>query len=84
MIAKFKTTESDPRKDIFTEFLSKLASQSSIGDKALNLRARSTEIRTYLERLSIIDETIALLIQQISHDRRQKLARTKRGKFCAS
>jgi diguanylate cyclase len=69
LTANPKTHDCEPDKDIFTEFLSKLASHGSIGDKASNLQKRSTEIRTDLERLAIIDETIALLNQEISQER---------------
>ncbi|MFT4580445.1 MAG: diguanylate cyclase [Gammaproteobacteria bacterium] len=69
LTANPKTQDCEPDKDIFTEFLSKLASRGSIGDKASNLQKRSTEIRTDLERLAIIDETIALLNQEISQER---------------
>ena len=69
LTANSSTNGSAPNKDTFSEFLSKLASQSSMADKASNLQKRSTEIRTDLERLAIIEETIALLRHELSHDR---------------
>jgi diguanylate cyclase len=69
LTANSSTNDCAPNKDIFSEFLRKLASQSSMADKASNLQKRSTEIRTDLERLAIIEETIALLRDELSHDR---------------
>jgi diguanylate cyclase len=52
----------------FIEFLSKLSFPGSLGEKVAALQKRSTEIKTGLDRLAVIDDTIALLREGLRQD----------------
>lgn len=58
----------DRGSDTFVEFLSKFSFPGSLGAKVTALQTRSKEIKTDLERLAVIDDTIALIGEQLDQD----------------
>ncbi len=54
--------------DNFIEFLSKFSLPGSLGEKVKAMQKRSTEIKTDLERLVVIDDTIALISEELQGD----------------
>jgi len=54
--------------DTFIEFLRKLPLPGSLGDKVAALQQRSSDIKTDLDRLTVIDDTIVLLGEGLQLD----------------
>ena len=68
VVAERDETTSDRNSDTFIEFLNKFSLPGPLGEKVASLQQRSTEIKTELERLAVIDDTIALLSEELDRD----------------
>tara|TARA_R110002095_G_scaffold87395_2_gene76295 strand:- start:3492 stop:5246 length:1755 start_codon:yes stop_codon:yes gene_type:complete len=55
----------DGFSDPFVDFLSRISLSGSIGEKISALQERSTRIKSDIERLMVIDDTIALLTEEL-------------------
>lgn len=61
-------TGKNGNSDTFIEFLNRFSLPAALGQKVSSLQKRSTEIKTDLERLAVIDDTIALLTVELERD----------------
>ncbi len=67
------TEAADGFNDPFVDFLGRISLSGSIGEKVSALQERSSRIKSDLERLMVIDDTIALLSEEL--DEKNLLAR---------
>ena len=58
------TAAGDGFSDPFVDFLGRISLSGSIGEKVSALQERSTRIKSDIERLMVIDDTIALLTEE--------------------
>ncbi len=68
VIEQAQETSNTRHGDTFIEFLQKFSLPGSLGDKVTSLQMRSLEIKTDLERLAVIDDTIAFLTDELDRD----------------
>lgn len=67
-VASVSKSESHDVSDTFQEFLSRISLPGSIGEKVSALQERSLKIKSDIERLTVIDDTIALLNEELDQD----------------
>ena len=68
VIEQAQETIKNHNSDTFIEFLQKFSLPGSLGEKVTSLQKRSLKIKTDLERLAVIDDTIALLTDELDRD----------------
>jgi diguanylate cyclase len=64
----FEAAQSSAGGDTFIKFLSKFSSPGSLGDRIAILQKRSAVIKTDIERLSLIDDTVALIRDELGRN----------------
>ena len=66
----YRDVDTDERSesDTFVEFLKRFAPSGALGTKLSALQKRSVTIKTDLERLAVIDDAIAILSQELTHE----------------
>lgn len=67
------TEAGDGFSDPFADFLGRISLSGSIGEKVSALQERSSRIKSDIERLMVIDDTIALLTEEL--DEKNQIAR---------
>jgi len=68
VVERREETKRDYHGDTFVDFLNKISLPGPLGSKVATLQKRSAEIETDLERLAVIDDTIALLSEELGQD----------------